>query len=98
MGLEITVGDDVVPEESRHFCRGCGAKLPTGFRGHFHGECLRRDKKSRIAERRRREQERFQRWLEKQVCLNCGAKYGDQRSEGNVKPPCEASRPAQRSD
>src|SRR4030081_1840979 len=65
-------------EERRHYCRGCGRPLTPEFRGHFHKECLRADKRERPSEQRRREQERFKRWLEKQHCLNCGAKYGDQ--------------------
>jgi hypothetical protein len=89
--------NDVNPKDSIHFCRGCGAKLPIGFRGHFHKECLRADKRKRICEQRRRERERCERWLQKQHCVNCGAKYHE-RSEGNVKNPCEASRATQGRD
>jgi len=76
-----------------HFCRGCGSKLPVTFRGLYHKECLREDKRRRICEQRRREEERFKRRLGKQLCPRCGARYGDQRSEGNVETPCEASQP-----
>jgi hypothetical protein len=89
------VGAQQFPEKARHFCRGCGEILPIGFRGHFHTKCLRLDKRSRICEQRRREQQRFKRWLEKQHCANCGAGYGDQRSDEAVKASCEASQPTQ---
>ena len=85
-------------EQRRHYCRGCGLALPLGFRGHFHKECLRVDKRSRICEQRRREQERFSHWLEKQRCRNCGATYGDQRSDGGTEALCEASRRTQDRD
>jgi hypothetical protein len=85
-------------EESCHFCRGCGAKLQVDFRGVYHKECLRADKRRRICAQRRREQERFKRWLVKQCCPHCGARYGEQRSEGNVETPCEASQPTQDRD
>ena len=61
-------------------CRGCGRPLSPALRSHFHSECLRSDKRQRVREQRRREQERFKRLLEKQRCLSCGAKFGDQRS------------------
>ncbi len=78
-------------QEPLHYCRGCGLELPPGCRRHFHNECLKADKRRRIGEQRRREQERCKRLLEKQSCLNCGAEYGDQRSDGEVKTSCEAS-------
>ena len=81
--------------QPRHYCRGCGKQLPAGFRGQFHRQCLRDDKRRRIREQRQREQERFQRWLDKQRCLKCGAKYSDQRSDGAVEASCEASQPSQ---
>lgn len=87
-----------VQDERHHYCRGCGQKLPLGFRGHFHEECLRADKCSRTIEQRRREQERFERLLEKQHCLNCGARYGDHRSDGATKASREASQPTQERD
>ena len=97
------MGTDQGPEavnhlQGVHYCRGCGRALPLGFRGHFHKECLRDDKRRRICEQRRREQERFKRFLEKERCLNCGAKFGDQRSEGATEASCEASQPTQERD
>jgi len=85
-------------EQRQHYCRGCGLALPLGFRGHFHKECLRADKRSRICEQRRREQQRFKRLLEKQHCLNCGARYGNQRSDGATEASREASQPTQGHD
>jgi hypothetical protein len=79
-------------QERRYYCRGCGRALPAGLRRHFHKECLRADKRSRICEQRRREQERFKRRLKEQSCPHCGLRYGDPRSDGNVGTPCEASR------
>ena len=100
MGLK----NDIRPASSRsaaepqrcHFCRGCGRELPLGFRGHFHKECLRADKRSRICEQRRREEERFRRRLEQQRCPHCGARY--QRSDGATEASCEASQPPQDRD
>src|ERR1700730_10411753 len=83
------------PEEQSRFCRGCGYKLPVDFRRLYHKECLRADKRRRICEQRRREQERFKRWLEKQHCLNCGAKYRDRRSGVVTEASCEASQRTQ---
>lgn len=81
MEIEISMDDrirsDVNPKESIHFCRGCGAKLPIGFRGHFHKQCLRVDKRNRIRKQREQERERCERWLQKQYCGNCGARYGE---------------------
>jgi hypothetical protein len=81
--------------ELRHFCRGCGSMLPVNFRGLYHNECLRADKRRRIQGKRQREQERFKRRLEEQRCPHCGLKYCDPRSGRNVQPPCEASQAIQ---
>lgn len=75
----------------QHYCRGCGLALPLEFGGHFHKECLRADKRSRVYAQRAREQERFQRWLKKQRCPNCGQGYGDRRSSEPIETRCEAS-------
>ena len=94
----VQAADPTRPPDQRqrkHYCRGCGRELPLGFRGHFHKECLQADKRSRIWEQRRREQERFKRLLGKQRCPHCEIKYSDHPSEGNVETPCEASRPSQ---
>jgi hypothetical protein len=57
----------IPPDEVQpiHYCRGCGKPLPLKFRGHFHKDCLREDKRWRTSVRRRQEQERFKRWLAK---------------------------------
>ncbi|SRR5712691_8621216 len=81
-----------------HYCRGCGCALAAAFRGHFHKECLRADKRSRISEHRQREQQRFKRWLKKERCLNCGAEYGYQRTNRASEGSCEASQAAQERD
>ena len=80
---------------TQHHCRGCGNLLPAGARNQFHQLRLRADKRSRVTERRRMEQERFQRWMGKQVCPNCGTRYGKQAPAPTLEGVCEASRPAQ---
>jgi hypothetical protein len=45
-----------------------------------------------------RQQQTCKRWLEKQRCRNCGGKYGDERSDGAMETPCEASQPTQELD
>lgn len=70
---------DTAIYQARYFCRGCGQPLPPGFRGQFHAGCLREDKKRRIREQRRKEQEKFRVWLRKQVCQNCGVRGGEIR-------------------
>ena len=73
----------------QHYCRGCGEELPAGFDGHFHRQCLRRDKRARIHEQRQRELQKFERWLAKQVCPACRTQYG--MAKENLGTPCEAS-------
>jgi hypothetical protein len=51
--------------EHSYFCRFCGQPLPSGYRGHFHRECLKADKRRRIQEQRRKEAQRFKRWVRK---------------------------------
>ena len=60
-----------------YFCRGCGKPLSSGFRGHFHTECLRADKRRRVHARREQERRRFGAWLQNMACSRCGAKYRD---------------------
>src|SRR4051812_49967086 len=84
--------------KSKYFCRGCGSELLVGFRGYFHRECLRADKRRRISERRRRDQETFNTRLEKYRCANCGALYADQKTDGATTVSCEASRGTQQRD
>ena len=86
---------DIPSPNPAYFCRGCGARLPLGFRGHFHRECLRADKRRRVSERRKSEHERFTKWLRRQRCGKCGAKYGDCRPEHPVGGACEASQPTE---
>jgi hypothetical protein len=75
-----------------YYCRGCGRELPAQFRGLFHEECLKVDKRRRVREQRQREQERFLGWLKKQECRNCGVRIGDvAKSDGLTGSPCEGS-------
>ena len=85
-------------ERRRHYCRGCGGLLSPEFRGHFHKECLRVDKRSRLHEQRRREQQRFTAWLQQQQCSRCGARYGKVGADPAGGVPCEASQPTQDRD
>ena len=80
-------------EPRGHYCRGCGRSLPLGFRGQFHKECLRADKRSRTREQRQGERERFKARLQKQLCPKCGARYSDAESDRVAGIPGEASRP-----
>ena len=78
----------------RHYCRGCGGTLALGWRGLFHPDCLKADKRHRTREKRRQEREKFQAWLSQQRCPRCGAKLGqkpDQRPRLLQEYPCEAS-------
>jgi hypothetical protein len=81
-----------------YFCRGCGLRLQPGFRGHFHKECLRTDKRRRVQWQRRQEHQRFESWLHRQHCPKCGARYDAMGSECVTKASCEASRPIQGGD
>jgi len=78
-------------DRSNYFCRGCGARLPLGFRGHFHTECLRADKRRRVRARRVHERRRFGQWLQNMACPRCGAKYGNAVVDQLKEYPCEAS-------
>jgi hypothetical protein len=99
------VGEPPVPSppsredaKQTYFCRGCGCRLQRGFRGHFHKECLRADKRRRVQAQRRREQERFEALLQRQHCHKCGARYDTVRSERVAEASCEASRLTQGGD
>lgn len=85
-------------EPRLHFCRGCGRSLALGFRGQFHEECLRADKRSRTREQRQREQERFKAWLQKQLCPKCGVRYGEAGSDRSAGILCETSQSIQERD
>jgi hypothetical protein len=78
-------------EPRRLYCRGCGRLLPAGFRGQFHKECLRADKRNRTQEQRRREKERFRTWLHERHCSKCGARYSESESDRPEEVSCEAS-------
>ena len=78
-----------------HHCRGCGGPLVLGFRGFFHPDCLKADKRYRTRKKRRRERERFEAWLKRQRCHGCGAKLGVKPQDGlrpAQEPLGEASR------
>ena len=81
-----------------YFCRGCGSRLQPGFRGHFHKECLRADKRRRVQAQRRREQKRLETWLQRQNCPRCGARYDAVGPECVAEASCEASRPTHDGD
>ena len=77
-----------------YYCRGCGDALPQGSSARFHPECLKTDKRRRIAERRQREEQRLHRWLRRHQCPNCGGTlekltHADPRR--SVEMACEAS-------
>ncbi len=78
----------------RYHCRGCGDPLPVAWRVLFHPDCLKADKRRRIREKRRREQERIWKWLRKNGCAGCQANFRSQEriswgpSEQSL---CEAS-------
>jgi hypothetical protein len=82
----------------QYFCRGCGTGLEPGFRGHFHKECLRADKRRRVQVQRQREHSRFEAWLKRRHCPKCGARYDTAGSECITEAPCEASQGAQDRD
>ena len=94
-GVLASAADANEDAKQTYFCRGCGFRLQPGFRGHFHKECLRADKRRRVKGQRQREQKRFQAWLQHQHCLKCGGPYDTVRSERVAEAPCEASRAAQ---
>ena len=61
------------PQPVAYYCRGCGGPLPQGSPARFHPECLKADKRRRIAERRQRETQQFHKWLRRCRCPECGA-------------------------
>jgi hypothetical protein len=87
-------GKDGSGQRPCYYCRGCGCALPSDFHGHFHKECLRADKRRRVRVRRKGEQARFEHWLQKQHCHNCGARYAEMRSDSFPEGSCEASQGA----
>jgi hypothetical protein len=59
-----------------YFCCVCGEPLPSNRRSIFHSECLREDKRRRVKEARQRERERFEKWLRRHKCPQCGVELG----------------------
>jgi hypothetical protein len=80
-----------LPDSGSYFCRGCGTRLPSGFRGHFHERCLRTDKRRRIQARRAQERQRYSKWLRRAICPHCGLTYGNSDVAQRRECPREAS-------
>lgn len=81
-------------QPAAYYCRGCGDPLPQGSTARFHPDCLKRDKRRRIAERRYRETRRLHRWLQRRKCPDCGAsleKLAQASPQRLVKGSCETS-------
>lgn len=86
------LGQGAGPAQSH--CRGCGRLLPLGWRGLFHPDCLKVDKRRRVRQKRRLDRERFERWLGRLRCPECGSRLGSrlQDSRGSCEERlCEAS-------
>lgn len=94
----VDLGPAGSQEPRRLYCRGCGQSLPLGSHGQFHKVCLRADKRSRTREQRRRIQEKFKTWLQKQLCPKCGVRYGEAGSDRSAGMPCETSQSIQERD
>ena len=78
-----------------YHCRGCGEPLPAKYAGLFHPDCLKADKRRRTREKRKTEQERIWKWLRKNACVECQAKFRSQArisQEPSENPLGEASR------
>jgi hypothetical protein len=80
-----------------YFCCVCGRPVASTRKGTFHPECLREDKRRRIAEKRRQDHDKFEQWLNRQRCPRCGAELGTvaRRPRPTVRPPREASQRAE---
>ena len=77
-----------------YYCRGCGGALPQGSSARFHPECLKSDKRRRIADRRQRETQRLHKWICHRQCPSCGAtleKLTHASLRRSVEIACEAS-------
>src|SRR5438270_8017624 len=70
-------------EKNYYYGRGCVRALPLGFTGLFHRDCLQADMRRRIQARRKSERAKFERWLRRQRCPECGI--------GLVEASCEAA-------
>lgn len=95
-GIRPTYSSSAAESQRCHYCRGCGQRLSRGARSHFHKECLRSDKRDRLREQRRREEEKFRGWLMKQCCPKCGARYVESTSGEAIEESREASQPPQK--
>ncbi len=87
-------GQDKPSQASAYYCRGCGGLLPERSSVRFHPECLKADKRRRVAELRQREAQRFRTWFSRQHCPECGAKLEKLANAGPPRPvvrACETS-------
>lgn len=81
-------------QPASYYCRGYGGLLPQGSPARFHPNCLKADKRRRIAERRQREARRLRAWLRRRKCPNCGAtleKVVQVNPRRSVEMACETS-------
>jgi hypothetical protein len=89
------MGDPRQPEaKPRHYCRGCGGPLAPDFKGLFHPDCLKADKRRRMREKRNWERKRIWIWLRKHGCGECQARFRSQAGIGREpsnKRLCEVS-------
>ena len=69
-------------------CRGCGEPLENPRRT-FHDECLKADKRRRVAERREKERKK---WLGVFRCPRCRRKCACETSQGTQNQSAEAGR------
>ncbi len=67
-----------IAKSHRYYCRGCGRLFPQNFKGKFHPDCLKADKRRRTREKRKTEQERIWKWLRKNACVECQANFWSQ--------------------
>jgi|HubBroStandDraft_6_1064221.scaffolds.fasta_scaffold10466_5 hypothetical protein len=67
------------------YCCACRGKLPATFKGFYHPDCLREDKRFRMRKKRERERQQFEALLRRHKCSHCGHRLGKPQSE------CEAS-------
>lgn len=97
------MSDQSKPEMPDRYCRGCGKPFPAARRSAlFHPLCLKADKRRRVAERRRQEIGRREKWLKawlrRQHCPHCTASLealAYSETHLTAKGVCETSRPTQ---
>ena len=92
---ELNTPSELLEESQRqaYCCRGCGGPLPQGRSARFHAECLKADKRRRVAERRQRETQQLHPWLRRHRCPDCGAtleKLAHVNPRCSVELACEA--------